>query len=247
VQPEQGALLAYHTSWHKPASPLFDALEALHAHPSRHRWLTTHVGLHILDRGTQGDTMLRWSLERGIPYLTLSNGAAYWRQYRDPTHHTATGIPIFVRIDSRLADAKVSNAVRTTAPRTIVFPARPDKGEASVRSIRYRTAAKLSDKQIESLDELYKSRWPDNENPIKALVAVGFGVNRDRTLDVTTSRGIDGELARAQQAIDTLDASLHTLRKRDDRDAERERGKLMRKRKTARRKLHAAQRKAARV
>jgi hypothetical protein len=247
VRPTEGPLLAYHLSWHKPASPLFDALDVLHARPSRHRWLTAHVGLHILDRGTQGDTVLQWCVERRIPYLTLSNGVMHWRRYKNPTHHTPTGVPIFVRTDRRLVDVKISSAVRSTPPRTIVFPARPDKGEASVRSIRYRTAAKLSDAQIESLDELYKSRWPDNENPIKALVAVGFGVNRDRTLDVTTSRGLDGELARAKQAITKRDVAIRSLDRRDDRDAERERNKLLRKQTIARRKLRSLDRKAARV
>src|SRR5262249_55428726 len=60
VRPENGPALAYHVSWHKPASPLQDGLEALCAAPRRAEWLTENVRLHIWDRGGSGRPTLRW-------------------------------------------------------------------------------------------------------------------------------------------------------------------------------------------
>ena len=51
---------------------------------------------------------------------------------------------------------------------------------------------------MRELDRIYKTRWPCNENAIKALVAVGFDKNLDRGLTLTSSRGTDGRLARLQ-------------------------------------------------
>ena len=237
VQTKSGLVLGYHVSWHKPAAPLIDGLQALHADRGRHDWLTIHVGMHVLDRGTQGDTTLRWSLEQDIPYLTLSKGKLSWRRYAHPTHTTATGVPIFVRPDVRLADVTVHSAVRTAPPRSIVFPARPDKGTASGRAIRYRTAAKLSAAQIRTLDTEYKARWPCNENPIKALVAVGFGVNRDRTLEPTTSRGHDGKVARTVAAIQQLDAKITQIEREPTGKALAARSRLEKKRARRKREL----------
>jgi hypothetical protein len=59
VRQPRGPLLALHVSWHKPASPLIDALQALHEESKRHTWLSQHVRIHVLDRGTQGDPALR--------------------------------------------------------------------------------------------------------------------------------------------------------------------------------------------
>lgn len=193
VRPERGPTLALHVSWHKPASPLLDALEALHEEPRRARWLRAHVDLHVLDRGTQGDPTLRWCLTHGVPYLTLARTSASWRRFRAPTAHTATGVPIFVREDTRLAETE--GVAPTTAPTVVIFPARPRKGPEEGRALRYRTAAALSAAQLGTLDAVYKARWPSNENPIKALVASGFDRNLDRTLDPTTSRGHDGKRA----------------------------------------------------
>ena len=53
VRVEKGPTLALHVSWHKPASPLIDALVALHGEPDRALWLREHVVLQVLDRGTQ--------------------------------------------------------------------------------------------------------------------------------------------------------------------------------------------------
>lgn len=208
VQSARGPNLAYHVSWHKPASPLFVGLQALHAERTRSAWLTQHVTLHALDRGTQGDPTLRWALDHGIPYLTPAKDAVRWRRYRQPTHHTPSGVPIFERADDRLKKVTVLPETKAVAPRIIVFPARPEKGQQDGRAIVYRTAAAVSDEQIQALDEVYKARWPNNENPIKALKAVGFGVNRDRTLERTTSSGQDVAKARVEEKIRELDGQM---------------------------------------
>jgi hypothetical protein len=211
VRSETGPCLAYHVSWHKPATPLRDTVEALHQSEARHRWLSAHVAVHVLDRGTQGDPMLRWMLAQGIPYLTLTNGSVHWRRYRHPDHHTSLDVPIFVRPDLRLNDAPGSSMGQAIAPRHILFPAHPDQGLEGGRALRYRTAADLSDEAIEQLDQTYKQRWPNNENPIKDLLAVGFGRNLDRTLDPTTSRGHDGQVARLTGQLDAHDQTLARL------------------------------------
>ena len=72
-----GAVLVYHLSWHKPATPLLDALKDLHASPSRHAWLTAHLRRHTWDRGGNGRPTLRWAYAQEIPYLTVSNGWVY--------------------------------------------------------------------------------------------------------------------------------------------------------------------------
>ena len=88
-----GPNLGYHVSWHKPASPLLDALQALHQDEERHAWLSEHVAMHVLDRGTQGDPTLHWALSQGIPYLTLQKGSLNWRRYRNPTCELENGVP----------------------------------------------------------------------------------------------------------------------------------------------------------
>lgn len=208
VRPQRGPCLAYHVSWHKPASPLLEAVQALHDDARRQRWLLAHVSVHILDRGTQGDPALRWMLAQGIPYLTLAQRSVQWKRYQQPTHHTPSGVPIFERPDVRLQDAAMGVDGRLIEPRVVIFPARPEQGDANGRGVVYRTAAALSAEQIEELDRTYKARWPNNENPIKALVAVGFGRNRDRTLEPTTSRGHDGQVARLEHALTEHDERL---------------------------------------
>ncbi|MEZ4407748.1 MAG: hypothetical protein R3A52_14940 [Polyangiales bacterium] len=49
------------------------------------------------------------------------------------------------------------------------------------------------------------------ENEIKALVSRGFGRNRTRRLELTTSRGTDGELMRRTEREQTLRDTLATL------------------------------------
>lgn len=194
---EEGPVLALHASWHKPASPLIDALQALHAEERRARWLRGHVSAHVLDRGTQGAPTLLWCMAHGVPYVTLARGDADWRRFRSPTDHTAQGVPIFVRDDRALRDGERVEPAR--APTVVIFPAHPERGEDDGRALRYRLATTVSPSTLRTLDTFYKDRWPANENPIKALVAVGFDRNLDRTLDPTTSRGHDGRLARLRE------------------------------------------------
>ncbi len=153
-------------------------------------------------------------LGQGIPYLTLTNASVNWRRYRHPTHHTASGVPVFVRLDERLRDAEVATSGQAIEPRTIVFPAQPSRGVEAGRALRYRTAADLDNEAIEQLDARYKRHWPDNENAIKDLLAVGFGRNLDRMLDETTSRGHDGQAARLRERLETHYEKLVSLAKK---------------------------------
>lgn len=201
VQPSTGSALAYFASWHKPASPLQDALDALHAEPQRAGWLSANIGLHIWDRGGSGRPTLRWALARGIPYLTVANGSTRWTRYRRrPSVHTRSKVPVFARRDVAVAQGGPKGAT----PEEVIFPAHPEKGRASTKALRYRTGTRLSKARLRRMDRVYKKRWPCNENPIKALVAVGFRRNLDRGLTQTTSRGVDGRTVR-------LDAREHAL------------------------------------
>lgn len=207
VQPKNGPALAYHVSWHKPASPLQDGLEALYAAPRRAQWLTAESRLHIWDRGGSGRPTLLWALDRGIPYLTVSKKSAHWTRFRRrPQVHTPRRVPVFSRRDAAVAKGSPKGSL----PEEVIFPAHPRKGRASSRALRYRTGAPLAKAELRQLDRVYKTRWPSNENAIKALVAVGFDRNLDRGLTPTTSRGTDGRLARVQvreQALhDKIDA-----------------------------------------
>jgi len=194
-------VLAYALSWHKPASPLQDALETLYGEPRRATWLTVSIKHHIWDRGGSGQPTLRWAADRAIPYLTVSKGSTHYTRYRRPPQvHTRSKLPVFVRRDAAVARGrrKGAGAKAGATPQQVIFPARPDKGRASTRALRYRTGAPLPKPALRNLDRVYKTRWPCNENPIKALVAVGFDRNLDRKLTPTTSRGTDGRLARLQ-------------------------------------------------
>ena len=195
VQPKNGPPLAYHVSWHKPASPLQDGLEALHVAPRRATWLTAEIRLHIWDRGGSGRPTLRWALRQRIPYLTVSKKSALWTRFRRrPRLHTPQGVPVFVRRDVTVTKGSPKGSL----PEEVIFPARPRKGRASTRALRYRTGAPLTQDELLQLDVVYKTRWPSNENAIKALVAVGFDRNLDRGLTPTTSRGTDGRLMRLE-------------------------------------------------
>jgi hypothetical protein len=223
IRPEQGPVLAYHVSWHKPASPLPDALEALHRPERRALWLTAHIALHLWDRGASGVPALRWAAARGIPYLTVTRGSTRWTRYRGaPRVHTRTNLPVFVRHDRQVgrvlgtwrkgargeaAQAKSPNPM----PEQVIFPAHPDKGRASTKALRYRTGRPLTKGTLRKLDRVYKTRWPSNENPIKALVAVGFDRNLDRGLATTTSRGTDGALSRLETREQGLIAEVQAF------------------------------------
>ncbi len=201
VRPKNGPALAYHVSWHKPASPLQDGLEALHAVPGRAVWLSARIRRHIWDRGGSGAPTLRWALRRRIPYLTVSRKSAHWTRFRrNPRVFARSRIPVFVRRDVDVA----KDSPNGSQPEVVIFPAHPRKGRVSTRALRYRTGTPLPKAELRELDRVYKSRWPSNENVIKALVAVGFDRNLDRGLTPITSRGTDGRLAR-------LEAKEHVL------------------------------------
>jgi hypothetical protein len=195
VRPNDGPALAYYVSWHKPASPLQDGLDALYVDPHRAEWLTANIRLHIWDRGGSGTPTLRWALRHRIGYLTVAKKSTHWtRFHRPPCLRTRLGIPVFARRDISAGKGRPKGS----APEEVIFPAQPRKGRASTRSLRYRTAARLTKTELRQLDLVYKTRWPSNENPIKALVAVGFDRNLERGLTQTTSRGTDGRLARLE-------------------------------------------------
>jgi hypothetical protein len=207
VRPTHGPTLAYHVSWHKPASPLQDALEALHAEPRRATWLTATIRRHTWDRGGSGRPTLRWALARHIPYLTVTKGSTRWTRYRrTPRVYTRKKVPVFVRRDAAVLRGmrRRTSAERSATPEEVIFPAHSDKGRASTQALRYRTGAPLSKDELRNLDRVYKTRWPANENAIKALVAVGFDRNLDRELTATTSRGTDGRQARLEQREQAL-------------------------------------------
>jgi hypothetical protein len=209
VQPKDGPPLAYHVSWHKPASPLQDGLEALHAAPRRAVWLTAEIRLHVWDRGGSGVPTLHWALDRRIRYLTVSKKSAFWTRFRRrPRLYTRLGVPVFARRDAAVAKGRQKGS----APEEIIFPAQPSKGRASSRSLRYRTCARLTKAELRRLDRVYKTRWPSNENAIKALVAVGFDRNLDRGLIPTTSRGTDGKLARLEAREQVLDKKIEAFK-----------------------------------
>jgi hypothetical protein len=209
VQVNETATLAYHVSWHKPASPLQDALEALHDAPRRAAWLTQNVQLHIWDRGGSGRPTLRWALARRIPYLTVSQGSTSWARYRrSPQVFTQRRVPVFVRRDVEVA----RGAPRGSSPEVVVYPAHPERGRRATKALRYRCGRPLPKPELCALDRVYKARWPSNENVIKALVAVGFRRNLDRGLTPTTSRGTDGRAARLLVRQRDLDEKIAALR-----------------------------------
>jgi len=203
VRPDEGPVMAYSLSWHKPATPLQDALSALYEEPRRATWLTASISQHIWDRGGSGLPTLRWAAGRAIPYLTVSKRSTHWTRYRRPPHvYTRSKLPVFVRHDAAVARRRRRKGATPQGgptPQEVIFPAHPDKGRASTRALRYRTGAPLPAPALRDLDHFYKTRWPCNENPIKELVAVGFDRNLDRGMTPTTSRGTDGRLARLQQ------------------------------------------------
>ncbi len=209
VRPKNGPVLAYHISWHKPASPLQDGLEALHAAPWRAEWLTANIRLPIWDRGGNGRPTLRWALGRGIRYLTVSRKSTHWTRFRRPPRlHTRLGIPVFTRRDTSV----VKGSPKGSSPEEVIFPAHPRKGRSSTRALRYRTAARLTDAELRKLDRVYKTPWPSNENPIKARIAVGFDRNLDRNLTPTTSRGTDGRLARLEAREQVLREKIEAFK-----------------------------------
>ena len=215
IRPDKGPVLGYHISWHKPASPLQDALQVLYNEPRRSQWLSAKIQHHIWDRGGSGVPTLRWAASRRIPYLTVSKGSTRWTRYRrQPRVRTSSNVPVFVRKDRNVARGNRvrrrvgQRSAKGSTPEEVIFPAHPRKGTASTKALRYRTGRPLNKTRLRTLDDVYKSRWPCNENPIKALVAVGFDRNLDRGLTKTTSRGTDGALARLEASEKALAAEV---------------------------------------
>jgi hypothetical protein len=208
---EHGPVLGYHLSWHKPASPLVDALQELHQDEKRHAWLTEHLRLHTWDRGGNGKKVLQWSVDQGIPYLTVGQGWVYWSSQKRPTLFTAEQVPVFVKRDVRLKKG-VPHEGTSPQPQVIVFPAHPDEGEACKRALCYPTNALLKEDEKATLNKVYKARWPEMENQIKALVPVGFRINRGRKLTLTTSRGVDGKQQRWEADIAAKETQRNALR-----------------------------------
>ena len=235
VQPRNGPALGYCLSWHKPASPLQDALETLHSEKRRATWLSRSIRCHIWDRGGSGLPTLRWAAARRIPYLTVSKGSTRWTRYRRmPRLHIRGKLPVFVRPDRKVAQGIADRGKLTrgnsgrrkprrgrlargkssggkpdgSTPEEVIFPAHPQKGRTSTKALRYRTGKPLPKTVLRKLDRVYKTRWPSNENAIKALTAVGFDRNLDRGLTNTTSRGADGALARVEGRAQALNDEM---------------------------------------
>lgn len=187
-----GPTLFAHLSWHKPAAPLRDALEDLLEDDGRMAWWHEHVRLHIVDRGANGDGVLRWLWSWEIPYLTIGRKSADLWRFHAPTLRTEHGLPITVRPDRRLdGDAE-------DGPWEVVVPADAEDRDER-RGIPFRSAVRFEGAELLELNATYKSRWPSMENELKSLQALGFGRNRSRALELTTSRGVDGELARLRE------------------------------------------------
>ena len=193
-----------HLSWHKPGAPLRDALEDLFDDEARMAWWHEHVRLHIVDRGANGDPVLRWLWAWEVPYLTIGRkGAELWR-FHAPTLRNEHALPFVVRPDTRLGgDAE-------DGPWELVVPAHPDDPDAT-RGIRFRSAVAFTEAELLALNALYKSRWPSMENWIKALQSQGFGRNRTRHLELVVSRGTDGKVAASRERVEERVAKVVEL------------------------------------
>ena len=209
VRPDGGPVLLFHLSWHKPATPLCAAVEDLHASPSRHAWLTQHLRRHTWDRGGNGLPLRKYAHAQQIPYLTMANGWVYLSSQGAPFAQTLDQQPVFVRRDVRMGHGP--STALDAGPRVVIFPAYPKQGAACVRGLRYLTNGALVGDEVLRMDEVCKARWPQMENPLKALVAIGFRVNRDRCLVLAASRGTDGKIERLQAKDDALATEIDTL------------------------------------
>ncbi len=202
VRPEGGPVLVYHLSWHKPATQLAVAVKDLHASPSRHAWLTAHLRRHTWDRGGNSLPLRQYAQAQRIPYLTVANGWVYLSMQHTPVAQTLDRQKVFVHRDTRMGHTLATPL--EDGPRVVIFPAHPNQGVSCLRGLRYLTNSALKGDELLRMDKVYKARWPEMENPLKALEAVGFGVNRDRRLELATSRGIDGQIERLDAKDDAL-------------------------------------------
>ncbi len=202
-----GPTLFVHLSWHKPASPLRDALEDLLDDEQRLRWWQRHVRLHVWDRDANGAAVLAWALGDGASVPDDRSDAR--RPLALPLAHEAqrAGFPIVVRTDRRL-DSDADNG-----PWEVVVPA-DAKVPDERRGIRFRAGVAPAETDLSALNALYKSRWPSMENEIKALQSRGFGRNRTRRLERTTRRGADGQLERLRECEQSLRSTLREVSER---------------------------------
>ena len=184
-----GPTLFLHLSWHKPAAPLHDALVDLLAEPAHLAWWHDHVRFHIWDRGGNGDRTLTMGWDWEIPYLTIGRKSAEMWRFHAATMHSEHGSPLVFRPDLRLG------GTMEDGPWEAIVSARPDDPECQ-RGICFRSAVPLVESELRTLTVFYKSRWPSMENLIKAVLSRGFGRNRTRALEMTTSRGVDGAVER---------------------------------------------------
>jgi len=205
-----GPSLGYSISWLKPASPLIDALEQLYGDERRRNWLLNWIRIHNWDRGGNGEAVLVWAAGVGIPYLTLCGKTFHYTKFLNPTLLTSNKLPVFVRPHPGPA-AAAKAAGNGLEPRTVIFPAHPEQGRNCTKALGYQTAAVLTRKDHATINLGYKTRWPSMENKIKVGLAVGFGVNRDRTLQLTTGRGVDGKIKKLTARETQLKAEIEQL------------------------------------
>jgi hypothetical protein len=188
-----GPTLFMHLSWHKPASPLRDAMEDLLSDPTRVRWWHRHVRLHILDRGANGDPVLSWLWAWEIPYLTIGHKSAQLWRFRAPTSRNDEGQPLVIRADSRL------DGTLDDGPWEVIVPA-SSKDPATTRGLRFRAGVLITAEELADVNAQYMTRWPSLEN-------------RTRRVHMTRSRGVDGELARLSAREASERTALHDLLK----------------------------------
>lgn len=207
-----GLTLGLHLSAHKPATPLHDAIEDLVDDEARLSWLQS-VRHFVVDRGGNGKRTLLFMREARLPYLTMAQRSTELPAVADATDFTDSGLPLRVTPDLAVA-GDVAPSPGEPGPRRIVFPANPDRGAACEKAIEYLVDATLSTDELRNLDAVYKGRWGSGENVLKALQAVGFGVNRSRRIELACSRGDDGKLARSEARYEELADTLKSINHR---------------------------------
>lgn len=207
-----GLTLGLHISAHKPATPLHDAIEDLVDDDERLRWLQS-VRHFVVDRGGNGRRTLLLMRDARLPYLTMAQRSTELPAVAEATDFTESGLPLQVTPDLAIA-GDVAPSADKPGPRRIAFPANPDRGAACEKAIVYLVDATLSTDELRNIDAVYKGRWGGGENVLKALQAVGFGVNRSRRIELACSRGDDGKLARSEERYETLVDTLKSINHR---------------------------------
>ena len=207
-----GLTLGLHLSAHKPATPLHDGIEDLVDDAERLRWLQS-VHHYVVDRGGNGKRTLLLMRDARLPYLTMAQRSTELPAVAEATDFTESGLPLRVTPDLALV-GDVALSPGETGPRRITFPANPDRGAACEKAIVYLTNAEFVTDELRNLDAVYKGRWGGGENVLKALQAVGFGVNRSRRIELACSRGDDGKLARSEARYEELADTLKSINHR---------------------------------